>query len=396
MAEYPIIESKLYRKAPALEHWRVIDELREAHPFYWNSDGPGHWVLTRYDDIRDAFQDPARFSNHSIVATDPDPAYRFLPSHLDPPIHMEYRHLLNKWFAPAAVNRMRPHLVELARDAIAPLVEQGRCDYMDTVGDRFPVTAFLTAIGLPLDDADFFVSRVRRMSGALSDPTADKSGAMAAWADIAAYWRDVVAERRRAPRDPDVDLITHLSRSTVLGAPLPDDDLLDIAVTLTFGSLDTTKSQLGWCMYHLATHPGDRDRLVASPDLVPDAVEEFLRAYPIVSMARKVTADGEFRGCPMKQGDMVLLSIQSATRDPRVFPDADQVIIDRRPNRHIAFGASAHRCLGSHLARAELQIAIEEWHRLIPSYRFAAPEPPLARGGQTSVLALPLAWPAAP
>ena len=176
------------------------------------------------------------------------------------------------------------------------------------------------------------------------------------------------------------------------GEPLPDEDLLDIVVTLTFGSLDTTKSQLGWCFYHLATHPEDRRRLAADPGLIPDAVEEFLRAYPIVSMARKVTEDIEFRGCPMHKGDMVLLSIQSATRDPRVFPDADQVIIDRRPNRHIAFGASAHRCLGSHLARAELQVALEEWHRLIPEYRFDGDEVPLARGGQTSLLTLPLAW----
>ena len=303
-------------------------------------------MLTRYEDIREAFQDPETFSNHSIVATDPNPAYRFLPSHLDPPLHMEYRHLLNKWFAPAAVARMRPHLVELARQAVESLVDAGSCDFMDTVGDQFPVAAFLTAMGLPLEDGDFFVSRVRRMSGALSDPTADKSGAMAAWSEIAGYWRDLVPQRRRSPLDPEVDLITHLCQGTVHGEPLPDEDLLDIAVTLTFGSLDTTKSQLGWCMYHLATHPDDRARLVASPELVPDAVEEFLRAYPIVSMARMVMRDVEYHGCPMHQGDMVLLSIQSATRDPRVFPDADQVVIDRRPNRHIAFGASAHRCLG--------------------------------------------------
>ena len=126
---------------------------------------------------------------------------------------------------------------------------------------------------------------------------------------------------------------------------------------------------------------------------MPSAVEEFLRAYPIVSMARKVTQDTEFHGCPMKKDDMVLLTIQAATRDPRVFPDADQVIIDRSPNRHIAFGASEHRCIGSHLARAELRIALEEWIELIPEFHVDSPEPLLAKGSQVALERLPLAWP---
>ena len=392
MDDYPVVDSRLHIKAPAGQHWRRIDELREAHPFYWNTDGQGHWVLTRFEEIREAFQDPATFCNHSIVATDPDPAYRFLPSHLDPPEHMELRHLLNRWFAPAAVEALRPALTGHASREVEAVVDAGHCDAMTTIGDQFPVAGFLTSVGLPLSEAAFFVSRVRRISGVLSDPTADKSDAMAAWSEIAAYWADVIADRRHQPRDPDVDLMSYLVGCTVHGEPLPDRDLLDLAVTLTFGSLDTTKSQLGWALFHFATHPEDRASIVADPALIPDAVEEILRAYPIVSMARKITRDVEFHGCPMKKGQMVLLSIQSATRDPRVFPDPDQVIIDRRPNRHIAFGASAHRCLGSHLARAELQVALAEWHRQIPDYWLDTTETPIARGGQVSLLELPLRW----
>jgi cytochrome P450 len=111
-----------------------------------------------------------------------------------------------------------------------------------------------------------------------------------------------------------------------------------------------------------------------------------------VSMARKLTRDVDFHGCPMKKDQMVLLSIQSATRDPRMFPDPGEVVIDRKPNRHIAFGASEHRCLGSHLARAELQTAIREWHEVIPEYRVGTGEPLMAHGGQISLLRLPLAW----
>ncbi len=392
MDDYPVVASNLHVTAPATERWRRIDELREAHRYYWNTAGQGHWVLTRFEDIREAFQDPATFSNHSIVATDPDPAYRFLPSHLDPPEHMQLRHLLNPWFAPASVDRMRSAIRAHAAREVSALVDAGRCDVMTTFGDRLPAAGFLTSVGLPLEEADFFIGRVRRISGVLSDPAADKSDAMAAWSEIAAYWTGIVADRRRNPRNPDVDLMSYLVGCTLHGQPLPDRDLLDLAVTLTFGSLDTTKSQLGWALYHLAIHPEDRARIVATPELIPEAVEEILRAYPIVSMARKVTRDVEFHGCPMKKDDMVLLSIQSATRDPRVFPDADQVIIDRRPNRHIAFGASAHRCLGSHLARAELQIALEEWHRLIPDYCLDTTDTLMARGGQTALFELPLRW----
>jgi cytochrome P450 len=393
MADYASIEVDLTSKvAPATQHWNEIDSLREAHRFFWNTYGPGYWVLTRYEDIREAFGKPETFCNHSIVATDPEPAYRFLPSFSDPPQHIKYRQMMNRWFAPAAVQALAPRISELARETVEPLVAVGRTDFCATFGDQYPVQVFLLSLGLGPGDAEFFVSCVRRMSGAITGKAEDVARMMAAWGEIAAYWTDMVAARRAEPLDPTVDFVTHMCRCEMDGAPLPDADVIDILVTLTLGSLDTLKSQLGWCVYHLATHPEDRQRLVAEPELVAGAVEEFLRAYPIVPMARKVTRDVDFHGCPMKKNDMVLLTIPAATRDPRQFPDADQVIIDRFPNRHIAFGASEHRCLGSHLARQELQAALREWHKLIPDYRLNSDDPPLAHGGQISLLSLPLAW----
>jgi len=393
MDDYPRLEVDLTAKiAPAGEHWKELDALREQHRFFWNTYGSGYWVLTRYDDIKEASHQPDIFSNHSIVATDPEPAYRFLPSFLDPPQHVKYRRLLNGWFAPAAVQKMAPEITRYARETIEPLVAAGHTDFCATFGDQYPVKVFLLSIGLDTSDADFFVSCVRRMSGAITGLEEDVAQMMAAWGEVAAYWTDKVADRHARPLDPNVDIVSHLCRSEVDGAPLPDADIIDLMVTLTLGSLDTLKSQLGWCFYHLAAHPGDRRRLIAEPDLIPGAVEEFLRAYPIVPMARKVTRDIDFHGCPMRKGDMVMLSYPSATRDPREFPDADKVILDRFPNRHMAFGVSEHRCLGSHLARNEMQTAIREWHRLIPDYRLAGDEPPLAHHGQISLMSLPLAW----
>ncbi len=378
--------------APAGKLWREIDELRERHRYFWNEEAQGYWVLTRYNDIREAFQTPEVFSNHSIVPTNPDPEYRFLPSFTDPPIHMKYRQPMNPWFSPRSVAAIEPRMRELAREAVEAVVADGHCDYMAAFADRFPVTVFLTSMGLPMDDADLFVSIAHRMSGASGGEPEAVERMMAAWGELAIYWSEMLADRRANPRDPSVDFVTMMSQAKLGDVPMPDIDVVDIMVTLTLGSLDTIRSQLGWQMWHLGRNAEDRARLVAEPELIPSAVEEFLRAYPIVSMARKVTRDVDFHGCPMKKDDMVLLTIQAATRDPRVFPDAEQVQIDRSPNRHIAFGASEHRCIGSHLARAELRLALEEWLRLIPEFEVDAAEPLMAKGGQVALLQLPLSW----
>jgi cytochrome P450 len=388
----PHVKVHLNRTAPATTHWRMIDELREQHRFFWNEEAQGYWVLTRYDDIREAFQTPEVFCNHSIVATNPDPDYRFLPSFTDPPIHMAYRRPLNPWFSPGAVAKLEPRLRQLARAEVEAVLPDGGCDYMSTFADRFPVAGFLASMGLPMDDARFFVSIAHRMSGAEGGAPEAVAQMTAAWSELATYWAEMLADRRAHPLDPAVDFVTMISQSKLNDDPMPDEDIVDIMVTLTLGSLDTLKSQLGWQLWHLATHPEDRARVVADPSLIPSAVEEFLRAYPIVSMARKVTRDVDFHGCPMKKDDMVLLTIQAATRDPRVFPEPETVVIDRSPNRHIAFGASEHRCLGSHLARTELRLAIEEWIRLIPEFHVDREEPLLAKGGQVCLLELPLAW----
>src|SRR6185312_14168012 len=150
--------------APAMTHWQQIDALREQHRFFWNEEAQGYWVLTRYEDIREAFQSPELFCNHSIIATNPDPSFRFLPSFTDPPIHMAYRRPMNPWFSPAQVNKFEPRLRELARAEVERVLGDGHCDYMATFADRFPVAGFLVSMGLAMDDADFFVTVIHRMS----------------------------------------------------------------------------------------------------------------------------------------------------------------------------------------------------------------------------------------
>ena len=154
-----------------------------------------------------------------------------------------------------------------------------------------------------------------------------------------------------------------------------------VALTLIAG-VDTTWSGIGSALWHLAAHDDDRRRLAAEPGLLPTAIEEILRAYSPVTMARVVSSDVEVAGCPMKEGDRVLLSFPAANRDPEAFPDADRFIIDREVNRHVAFGAGIHRCAGSNLARMEMRVAVEEWMAQIPEFRIADDAAVTWAGGQ--------------
>ena len=165
------------------------------------------------------------------------------------------------------------------------------------------------------------------------------------------------------------DLISELLRTEIDGEAVADDVILGLVALILIAGLDTTWSALGSMLLHLAEHPDDTRRLVEQPELLPNAIEEMLRAYSPVTMARIAADDVELHGCPVKQGDRVLLNFPAANRDPDAFPNADQVIIDRQLNRHVAFGAGIHRCAGSNLARMELRVALEEWLTRIPTFR---------------------------
>jgi cytochrome P450 len=153
------------------------------------------------------------------------------------------------------------------------------------------------------------------------------------------------------------------------GNPLEDSQVLGSLRLLLIAGIDTTWSAIGSSLWHLANTPADRDRLIAEPELMPSAIEEFLRAYSPVTMAREVMKETTISGCPVKPGNMVLLSFPAANRDPAMFPDADKVVIDRKENRHAAFGLGIHRCVGSNLARMEMTVAIEEWLKRIPDFK---------------------------
>jgi cytochrome P450 len=283
----------------------------------------------------------------------------------------------------------------LCRRLVEDVAPTGGCNFVGEFGLRFPTEAFLSVAGIDPSDADLFVPWVEDFFGGFSgDP--DGLEPMAKALDgIREYWVAALDERRDEPAPRDGDLASHLLHSTFDDRPLADAELLDMLTVLVLAGLDTTRATLGYMFRHLATHPEHRRRLIDEPALIPSAVEEALRFYTIIfGDGRKVTRDTEFHGVHLKQGDMVYALVSGANRDPRAYEQAGEFVLDRKRNHHMGFANGPHRCLGAHLARRELQLAVEEWLRVIPDFRIDADEQLSERGGgaMMTLTSLPLAW----
>ena len=375
-------------KQPPGWHFNTYDRLREADAIHFgDARGNPFWMVSRMRDIREAYQNPAVFSNSAIVCDDPNPPYLQIPEMLDPPLHGKWRRLLGPLFSPGAVDgmaaRIRARFAEIL-DEVAP---RGSCDFVSDVALRFPNTIFLEMMGLPVTDAAKFQEWETAILH-LGSP--NSPAAIAAMGNVMEYFATLIADRRAEPRD---DIVSKAITWTIDGQKIPDNDMLAFCLLMFMAGLDTVAAQLSYSFLHLATHPDDIARIVADPALIPRAVEELLRFYAFVTPGRKVMQDTEIAGCPVQAGDMVFLPLSAANRDPREFPDADRVMIDREVNHHIAFGAGPHRCLGSHLARLELTVALEQWHARIPAYR-VDPAIPIQEhhGGLIGLDNLPLLW----
>jgi cytochrome P450 len=387
----PAVSVDVGRSGPILSHFEEWDALREQYPAFWSDLYGGHWVVTRFEAIRHALQEPSTFSNESTIVSDPNPEYKFIPTFLDPPEHGKYRTLYNARFSPGMVNRITPAARAAANKYIDAFIDDGGCEFMTAFADPFPTDVFLNSINLPPEDTPLFVGWVHAVFGGLSG--ADPQAGVRAQMEMRDYFKEMLDRRRTEPQDINVDILTYFLSATVDDQAIPEDDILNMAVVLVLAGLDTTKSQLGYNFHHLATHPDDREQLVKDPSLLPAAIEELLRYHAFVPPARKLKQDIEYEGCPMQAGQMVLMPLWAATRDPRAFDDAGEVKLDREPNRHIAFGAGPHRCAGAHLARRELLVAMEEWHKRIPEYHLDTAQPITEHGWQCGPDNLPLVWP---
>jgi cytochrome P450 len=392
----PVSHNEYRVNRPAFETYRLLNEEREAHRFHWNdSTDHGFWMLTQYDDVVEALRMHEQLTNDQPTAFFDDLAVEFMPQGINPPRHTDVRRLLNPYFSPAAVQRLEGLARERARTMIAELKPQGGVDMGTGFAILYPTEIFLEVFGLPIEDGEKLLPWIEAIFGGfLAAGEASADDAEKANASLAEYLREAIADRRTNPGDPSLDLITRLLEGQVLGEPLPDKDILTICMSTLAAGLDTTRSSLGYIFYHLANHPEDRARVIADPSLWPVFIEECIRLYPLViQVGRQAQQDMDHHGLKISKGDMVWLGLASANRDPRKFENPDTFDMDREGiNHHLAFGAGPHRCLGMHLARRELVIALEEWHKQIPDYRMVPGSELVERGSQLRLESLPLAW----
>lgn len=372
------------------EEW---DRLRERYDAFGSDRVPGRtaWVLMRYADVHAAFQDPCLFSSrYQKPFLNEESLHQWIPVETDPPEHTKYRQAMNPHFAPHRIAAMEDDIRTTCRESLEVVARRGGCEFMDDFAMRFPTSVFLNMIGLPSSDTGTFLGWEQQLMH--NDAKTDPHGKLRqeAMQSIYEYLDAVIAERRSSPGD---DILSDLTRSEIDGRPLNHNELREMSFMLYMAGLDTTASTLGFALLHLARNEEHRSLVRNDETMVPPFVEEVLRLYSIVSTGRVVTRDADFAGCRMKAGDRVLVATGPANRDPRQFENADRFNPYRDPNRHIAFGAGPHRCIGSHLARAELRVALEEWHRVIPEYRLAEGTDIRWRpGGIAALDRLPLVW----
>ena len=346
----------------------IWEELRAASPVVHTKRFLGCYMPTTYEAVKEIAYDTEHFSSRRVIVRDvrPEITNRAPPITSDPPEHKPAKQLLLPPFTPDAMKRLEPRLRAICNELIDGFIADGKCDAAARYTKHVPVRTIAHMLGIPESDGDQFIKWIHEI---LELGIKDDDTLMRAVHEMTAYFAEHLEQRKAKPTD---DLITTLMNAKYPnGEPLSDEHVLGSIRLLLIAGIDTTWSAIGSSLWHLARTPADRERLVGEPELIPTAVEEFLRAYAPVTMAREVMKDTTISGCPVKANNMVLLSFPAANRDPTMFPDADKVMIDRKENRHAAFGLGIHRCVGSNLARMEMIVAIEEWLKRIPDFRLA-------------------------
>lgn len=368
----------------------VWDDLREKCPVAHTERWGGSWMPTTYEDLRKIAAEVGIFSSRNpLVANagepaefDPDLEQRASagapPISSDPPVHTWSRALLLPKFSMKEVAAYEEETREICRSLIDGFIDNGRADAAADYAQQIPARVIASMLGIPQDRAGEFTEWVR---GFLEYGLTNVEFRSGAAIQIFTFLNQEIQDRKANPGN---DLISYLLQAKADGAPdpIPEPHVLGTCFLLLVAGIDTTWSSIGSAMWHLAQNPDHCKRLIDEPELITSAIEELLRAYAPVTMAREVTRDAEYEGCPMKENDRILMNFPAANRDPAKFERPDEVILDRKINPHIAFGVGIHRCAGSNLARMEMRVAIEEWLKRIPEFRLEDPEAVTWAGGQ--------------
>jgi len=348
-------------------------------------------IITRREHIESALRSPAVFSS-GAEAVQLGNVRPLIPLQIDPPKHVKYRRILDPLFAPRAMAALEGEVVELFNELVDTFAARGSCDLHKELAVPLPCTVFLQLMGLPLEDLETFLAMkdgIIRPPGTTieeQEPVRKQSAQ-----DIYGYFQGVIDERHRSPERSD--LLARIMSAELDGAKLTDDEILDVCFLFIIAGLDTVTDSLDCMFAYLAQNPEHRRQLVENPGLIPSAIEELLRwESPVPAVARVAATDVDVGGCPIRSGEQVMLLLASANTDDHSHPGVDEVDFARDPNPHLAFGGGVHRCLGSHLARVELRVALREFHTRIPEYSLAPDTVLEYTAGLRSLDTLPLVF----
>ena len=357
----------------AADPYPIQDDLRQRCPIAHTRRFGGGWLPTRYEDVAAIAYDTERFSSRAIIVSHFRPPRELAPVggsspiSSDPPFHHDARKLLLPAFTRSAVARLEPATRAFCHSLIDALAGQDVVDAAQDYAQHIPIRVIADMLGFPPEDGPQFREFVEDLMEGINLPPDERITRVTR---LFEYLLDQVHDHLDRPRD---DLTSYLINAELYGRKLDPDHVTGTMALLLIAGIDTSWSAIGASLWHLARNPADRDRLAAEPGLLRVAMEEFLRAYAPVTMARLVRQDMRWHGADMKADDWILLSFPAANRDPAQFDQAGEVIIDREVNRHAAFGLGIHRCVGSHLARMELRVALETWLARIPTFTLADP-----------------------
>ena len=385
VVEFDRFTSPVLQRCP---HRGVTELFKNSPDIFYATGDRGHWVVASATVARDMLRQPDKFSSdpvHNPANARKPPT---LPNQSDPPLHTELRRIINPFFSPAGVQKMEHNVRQMAGALIDEVAARGHCEFVHEIAQRFPVQLFMRMANAPMQDREMLVAKVDRFTRA-----PDIQERLAALGELGDYLKGMIAEREHTPGDDLVSLAIH---GQVHGRGLTDDEKLGMVNLLFLGGLDTVAAMLSFIMAYLGQHPDQYQRLTSDPALIGNAIEELMRVHGVAGMERGVTADMEYAGVQFKARDRLVFLPHVYGLDEALVDDPFRVDFDRPVSSHLVFGSGPHRCVGSHLARLEMKIFIEEWVRRIPAFSVDAAGDLPTRGGLVwSPVAVPLVWPRA-
>ncbi|MEM7404401.1 MAG: cytochrome P450 [Pseudomonadota bacterium] len=363
----------------------IWKDLQSRCPIAHSERYGSMWMSTRYEDARALAVQTDVLSNRQVSLAPMKSSVDLLAdyhSHItppisnDPPVHTPLRRLILPFFSPRAVALHRDFTESLCHELIDVFCARGTCDAAVEYAQQLTPRVIGNMLDIDPNRSDEFVSWVR---GFIELGASDIELRERSRKEMMRFFGDLVRARRGGDGE---DYISELLRKDVDGEPIADQMAVNFCLLLLIAGIDTTWSSLGTSLWHFATHPEHRVRMVEEPEIFPTAIEELLRFYAPVSVGRVAMEDVEYGGVTMRRGDRVMINYPAANRDPEAFENPDEVVLDRQQNRHFAFGVGVHRCAGSNLARMEMEVALKVWFERIPEFELADPDGVTWAGGQ--------------